>query len=99
MRTVDWILKLEAVALFVAGVLAYLQLNGHPLWLLPLLLAPDLSMIGYVRGPALGAITYNLVHNFAIALLLLAVGWFAAIAPLALAGALLIAHVGMDRSL
>jgi hypothetical protein len=99
MRAVDWVLRAEAVALFVAGVISYLQLNGDPLWLLPLLLVPDLSMIGYVRGPGLGAITYNLVHNLAIALLLLAVGWFAAIAPLALAGALLIAHVGMDRSL
>ena len=83
MRLVDWILRAEAIALFVAGVLAYLQLNGHPLWLLPLLLAPDLSMIGYVRGPALGALTYNLVHKLAIALLLLAIGWFAAVAPLA----------------
>jgi Domain of unknown function (DUF4260) len=99
MRTVDWILRAEAAALFVAGVLAYLQLNGHPLWLLPLLLVPDVSMIGYVRGPALGAITYNLVHNLAIALLLLAIGWLAAMAPLALVGALLVAHVGMDRSL
>ncbi len=95
----DWILRLEAIALFIAGVLAYLQLNGHPLWLLPLLLTPDLSMIGYVRGPRLGAMTYNLVHNLATALVVLAVGWFAAIAPLALAGAILVAHVGMDRSL
>jgi len=66
MRPVDLILRAEALALFVAGVLAYLQLNGHPLWLLPLLLAPDLSMIGYVRGARLGAITYNLVHNLPI---------------------------------
>ncbi|MBA4170763.1 MAG: DUF4260 family protein, partial [Chloroflexi bacterium] len=35
----------------------------------------------------------------ATALIVLAVGWFAAIAPLALAGAILVAHVGMDRSL
>jgi len=96
---VGWILRAEAVAIFVAGVVAYLQLNGHPLWLLPLLLVPDLSMVGYARGPARGAVTYNLVHNLVIALGLLAVGWLAAIAPLALAGALLVAHVGMDRSL
>ena len=98
MRT-DLILRAEAVALFVAGVLAYLQLNGHPLWLLPLLLAPDLSMVGYLGGPRLGAITYNLVHNLVTALIVLAIGWFAPIAPLALAGAILVAHVGMDRSL
>lgn len=98
-RAVELVLRAEAIALFLAGVLAYLQLNGHPLWLLPLLLAPDLSMIGYVRGPRLGAVTYNLVHNLATALLALAIGWFAAIAPLAIAGAVLVAHVGMDRSL
>lgn len=94
-----WILRAEAVALFMAGVLLYLQLNGNALWLLPLLLVPDLSMIGYVRGPRLGAITYNLAHNLATALIVLAVGWFAGIAPLALGGAILVAHVGMDRSL
>lgn len=99
MRAVDVILRIEAVAIFVGGVLAYLQLNGHPLWLLPLLLAPDLSMLGYLGGPRLGAMTYNLVHNIAFALLLFAIGWYAAIAPLALAGAIALAHVGMDRSL
>ena len=95
----DLILRGEAVALFVAGVLAYLQLNGNPLWLLPLLLAPDLSMIGYLGGPRLGAITYNLAHNLVTALGLLAIGWFAALAPLALLGTILVAHVGMDRTL
>lgn len=93
------ILRAEAIVLFVAGVLLYLQLNGHPLWLLPLLLAPDLSMIGYVRGARLGAAIYNLAHNLATALVVLAIGWFGAIAPLAIAGAILVAHVGMDRSL
>ena len=95
----DLILRAEAMALFVAGVLAYLQLNGNSLWLLPLLLAPDISMVGYLGGPRLGAITYNLVHNLATALVVLAIGWFAAIASLALFGAILVAHVGMDRTL
>jgi hypothetical protein len=99
MRTVDWILRAEAVALFVAGVVAYLQLGGEPWWLLLLLLVPDVSMLGYLGGPRLGAVTYNLVHNLVIGLAALAIGWFAAIAPLALAGAVLVAHVGMDRSL
>jgi hypothetical protein len=98
-RTTDLILRAESLATFLAGVLLYLQLNGHALWLLPLLLAPDLSMVGYLGGPRLGAITYNLAHNLVTALGLLAVGWFGAIAPVALFGAVLLAHVGMDRSL
>ncbi len=98
-RGVDVILRIEAMTLFIAGVLLYLQLNGHALWLLPLLLAPDLSMVGYLGGPRPGAIGYNLVHNLAIAIAALGIGWFAAIAPLALAGSILVAHVGMDRAL
>lgn len=99
MRSVDVVLRAEAIVIFVAGVLLYLQLNGEALWLLPLLLAPDISMVGYLGGPRLGAVTYNLAHNLATALIVLGVGWFAAVAPLALAGAILVAHVGMDRAL
>lgn len=99
MRATDLILRAEALAIFVAGVAGYLQLNGHPLWLLPLLLAPDLSMIGYLGGARLGAVTYNLAHNLVVALAAIGVGWIAAVAPLALAGAILAAHVGMDRAL
>lgn len=93
------VLRLESLAIFVAGIVAYLQLNGDPLWLLPLLLAPDVSMGGYLGGARLGAITYNAVHNLAVALALVAIGWVAGIAALALAGAILVAHVGMDRAL
>ncbi len=99
MRAVEGILRFEAMALFVAGVLVYLQLGGEAWWLLLLLLAPDISMLGYLGGPRLGAVTYNLVHNLVVGLAALALGWFAAIAPLAIAGAVLVAHVGMDRTL
>jgi hypothetical protein len=99
MRGVDAVLRIEAMAVFIGGVLVYLQLNGDALWLLPLLLVPDVSMLGYLGGPRVGAIGYNLVHNLATGILALGVGWFAAIAPLALGGAILVAHVGMDRTL
>jgi hypothetical protein len=63
------------------------------------LLVPDLSMVGYLSGPRLGAITYNAAHNLVTGLVVLAIGWIAAIAGVALFGAVLIAHVGMDRAL
>ena len=93
------LLRAEWLAIFVAGVVTYLEFGGHPLALLPLLIAPDLSMVGYLAGPRIGALTYNLAHNLVAALGVLAVGWFVPVAPLALAGAVLLAHVGMDRSL
>jgi Domain of unknown function (DUF4260) len=99
MRAVDWILRAEAAVLFATGVVLYLQMNGHALLLVPLLLVPDASMVGYLGGPRLGAVTYNLAHNLVVAIGLLGLGWLAGVAPVALAGAILLAHVGMDRSL
>jgi hypothetical protein len=99
MRVVDVIVRAEWLAIFVAGVFGYLGMGGHPLLLLPLLLAPDVSMVGYLAGPRVGAITYNSVHNLVVALACLGIGWVVPIAWLALAGAVLLAHVGMDRTL
>jgi hypothetical protein len=96
---ISLLLRAESLAIFVGGVGVWLAMNGSPIWLLPLLLAPDLSVLGYLGGPRLGALTYNAVHNLVVAVLLLGIGWFAAIAPLALTGALIGAHVGMDRTL
>ena len=99
MRVVEWVVRAEWAALFVAGLVLYVQLDGDPIWLLPLLLVPDVSMVGYLAGPRAGAVTYNLVHNLVVALVALAIGWFAGVPPVALAGAVLVAHVGMDRAL
>ena len=93
------LLRAEWLAISLAGVVIYLEFGGHPLGLLPLLLAPDLSMVGYLAGPRVGALSYNLAHNLVVALTVLAAGWFVPVAPLALTGAVLLAHVGMDRSL
>ena len=91
-------LRLEGAAAFVAGLALFGWLGGPWLLVLPLLLLPDLSAIGYLRGPRLGAFTYNAVHNWALGLAVLGIGLAADVAPLAIAGAILIAHVGMDRA-
>ncbi len=93
------LLRAEWAARSVGGGALYLWMNGDPLWLVPLFFAADLSMLGYLGGPRLGAILYNAVHNLVLALVALGVGWLAGIAPLALAGAVLVAHVGLDRAL
>ena len=92
-----WLRTEGAAALFV-GSWIYLTQGGPWLLLVPLLLAVDVSMAGYLRGPALGAVLYNVAHNWALGLAVLAIG-LAAGSPVALAaGGVLIAHVGMDRA-
>jgi hypothetical protein len=93
------IVRAEHVAIGIAGVLLYLVGGGGWLWLVPLLVAVDLSMIGYLAGPRIGSITYNAAHNFVVALLVLGIGWWGSIGWLQLLGALWLAHVGLDRAL
>lgn len=96
--TVRGWLRLEGVAAFIAGLALYGWLGGPWLALLPFLLVPDLSAVGYLRGPRLGAFTYNVVHNWALGLAVLGIGLGTDIVPIAIAGAILITHVGMDRA-
>ena len=99
MIAVGIILRAEQAAIGLAGITLYLVLGGSWLLLVPLLLAFDLSMVGYLAGPRIGSITYNAGHNLVIALLALGIGWWAGQAWLQLVGALWVAHVGFDRAL
>jgi hypothetical protein len=93
------LLRLEGVAAFAAGIALFGTSGGHWLWLLPLLLVPDVSALGYLSGPRIGALAYNAVHNWALGTATLGIGLWLASPALVLAAAILIAHVGMDRAL
>ncbi len=90
-------LRAEGLPLFVAGAAAYGALGGPWLAFIPLLLVPDASAIGFVRDARLGAATYNLAHNLVTAGAVLGLGLWLGIGWLAIAGAILLAHIGMDR--
>jgi Domain of unknown function (DUF4260) len=91
-------LHAEGAAAFIAGTLLYFQAGGDGLLFLPALLLPDVGLLGYLRGARLGAMTYDLIHNWAVGLAVLGAGIALGSSPLWLAGAILIAHVGMDRA-
>ena len=91
-------LRIEGVAAFAAGLTIFVATGGPWLLAVPLLLVPDVSAVGYLAGPRLGAFTYNLVHNWATGLVVLGLGAWSGIGWVILAGAILIAHVGMDRA-
>lgn len=93
------LLRAEGAAALAAAIIVWGGEGGS--WVLfPLvLLVPDVSMLGYLAGPRIGAISYNLAHNWVLALLLAVPGWWLEIGPLVLAGAVVAAHVGLDRLL
>ncbi|SNR23070.1 DUF4260 domain-containing protein [Flavobacterium sp. ov086] len=91
------ILKLEELGLFVLGIYLFSLLNYQWWWFLVLILAPDLSMIGYTFGNKIGAFLYNLVHHKGIAVLLYIIGCYLKIEIVQLIGIILFSHAAMDR--
>lgn len=93
------LLRVEGGVLLAGAAVLYGRLGGSwPLFLV-LLLAPDVGMLGYVRGNRIGAAAYNAFHTYlsaaALAVAGVLLGW-----PLGVALALIwFAHIGMDRLL
>lgn len=95
----DKLIRLEE--LFILGLSVYLfSLLDYAWWWYPLLLlAPDVSMAGYLGGPAYGAVFYNLFHHRALAVAAYLAGSLLGIGLLTLAGVILLGHISMDRML
>jgi hypothetical protein len=92
------LLRTEGISLLALSVLLYWMNGGS--WLLfgVLLLAPDLSMLGYLAGPKVGAAIYNAFHTYAMPAVVGALGIIFA-SPFAIAVALIwFAHIGVDRT-
>lgn len=62
-------------------------------------LAPDLSFLGYLAGPRVGALCYNAAHSYIGALACFALGATLASAALVAASLIWCAHIGFDRAL
>jgi len=91
------LLKLEEITLFIASIFLFNLTDFAWWWFLVLLLLPDIGMLGYLAGTKVGAITYNIFHHRALAVLVLVLGWHMNMPWLELAGIILFAHIAMDR--
>ncbi len=93
------IIRLEYAAATVFSLFAYIFLQG-PWWLFAaLFLVPDLSMLGYLAGPRVGACAYNLVHTAALPLALIVIGVVTSAHILVLIGLIWFFHITWDRML
>src|SRR5437762_9982984 len=94
MRT---LIKLEELAMFLFSILIFSSLSFAWWWFPLLILAPDISMLGYAVNNKAGAICYNFFHHKGIALLVIAVGYYLRDDRWILAGTILFGHSSMDR--
>lgn len=93
------LLHLEGAAVLVTATLVYFRL-GWPWWaFLLFLFAPDLSAVGYLFGPRVGSVAYNLAHTSVFPLVLGVAGWWLGWAWAAPVALIWLAHIGLDRML
>lgn len=89
--------RAESAALFAASTFAYFHLGySLPVYIL-LLFVFDISMIGYVKNPKLGAFTYNLGHSLIAPLAVLLVAWTNNSETAIGISLIWLAHIGLDR--
>ncbi|WP_163393230.1 DUF4260 domain-containing protein [Flavobacterium limi] len=91
------IVKLEETALFILGIYLFRFLSFEWWWFFVLILAPDLSMLGYILGNKSGAFFYNVFHHKGFAVLCYILGSYFISEDLQLAGIILFSHSAMDR--
>lgn len=91
------LLHIEGLSVLALSVYFYGYNQFSWLFFIILLLAPDISMLGYLLNNRIGAITYNVFHTYTLALLIIFCGLMIS-APIVLAiGLIWSAHIGMDR--
>ena len=89
--------RLEGGILVILAVLLYWKASGPWLLFVVLILAPDLFMLGYLRGPRFGGATYNLGHTWLIPGILAIVGILGNTNLVVDVALIWFGHIGVDR--
>ena len=80
------LLRLEGLSLLLVGLFAYAEFGGGWGVFALFFFAPDLSFLGYLAGPRVGAASYNSAHSLIGALGVLAAGIFLSVPAAVAAG-------------
>lgn len=64
------VLKLEELVMWIGGIFLLYISQGSWWWYLLMFLGPDISMLGYLAGNKIGALSYNLFHHKGVAIII-----------------------------
>jgi hypothetical protein len=93
------LLHVEGAAVAIASVVLYFNAD-YPWWLLVVLvLAPDLSMVGYAAGPIVGAAAYDVAHTYTLPIVLGTIGVVAGAETAVQVSLIWLTHIGVDRAI
>ena len=93
------LLRLEGAALLAAAIYGYAEFGRSWLRFAVLLFVPDVGMLGYLAGPRIGAIPYDLFHTSVGPTALLVAGIATDGTTLTATAIIWFAHIGLDRAL
>jgi Domain of unknown function (DUF4260) len=97
------LLQAEGLALFAASLVIFSTLSVSWWMYVALFFVPDIAFLGYLAGPRVGAVAYNVLHATIGPILLGAVAWWLGFdllgQVLAATATIWIGHVGFDRML
>lgn len=92
------LLRLEGLTVFSAAIALYIH-QGYSGWLFAgLLLAPDLSALGYLINKRIGALSYNIAHTYVTAALIGLLALLTESHSVLAIAIIAFAHIGMDRA-
>ncbi len=98
-RLPRFLLRTEGVVVAASATVLYFHAE-YPWWLfLALILAPDLSLIGFAAGPRVGAAAYDMAHTYVLPVALAAVGVVTDTDAAVQVGLIWLAHIGVDRAI
>jgi hypothetical protein len=93
------LLHLEGIAVLAAALVLYFDAGFGWIFLVLLILAPDLAIIAYAGGPRVGAAAYDAVHTYVPPVALGVVGVLSETSIATQLALIWFAHIGMDRAL
>jgi hypothetical protein len=93
------LLRLEGAAVLAAACVGYAVATPAAgwSWFAALFLVPDVSMLGYLAGRRIGAVTYNVGHSYVSPAMLALLGWHFGYAATPTMALIWVAHIGFDR--
>jgi hypothetical protein len=94
-----WFQRVESAAVAALVVVVFVQLGFAWWWLLVVFLLWDLSMVGYLASPRIGAIGYNVGHSYLGPAVLLALTWVSDARWPAFVALTWAFHIAVDRLL
>jgi len=93
------ILRFEGVLFFLISLYLFHLRDQSWLIFILLLFTPDISMIGYLKDKKIGAVIYNVGHNYILAIILVILANLTPYDWMVTIGIILFAHVSLDRAL